>query len=226
MQKKKIMGTYRFRQAYFYGDDWDGSLINIPDSAVFYKMSVLSETQEEWYIMISKKDIILNDEDDDITDILFGKGCAQVGEYEFFDYYIIHLNNIKPYGDWNDVGKNEFNSKFKDYFESCYVYEYIPEKYELIDDNTLDFKFNKISEKKLCSVYRLKGIASDASYIVTKIDLLLPIVNTEMYCISENTLGMHLLEKDCYDPLHLKRVVTHDDSIYRENFNLVINKLY
>ena len=44
------MNNFKFIQIYLYGDNWDGELINIPDSALFYNVDYYIENQQEWYI--------------------------------------------------------------------------------------------------------------------------------------------------------------------------------
>lgn len=208
------MVTYNFRQVYFYGDDWDGELINIPESAIFYRYYVISETQEEWYIVIPKDDFVDYE----------GKGCVQVRDYDFLEYKIIHLHDIKPYGEWPDVGDVGFYERMGDFFKTCYVYESIPEQYRLIDN--FDFEFEKVTDPQLCATYRVKGLSGDGELSCTGVILYDPIYKKAEYAIVETELRLCDIQEGAYDPLHLKREVTHSCLKYEKAFNQVTEKLF
>ena len=226
------MKKFTFKQLSIYSADWDGELVNIPENAVFYKYYAISEEQQEWYIFINKNDVkefedTYEDGEDDSISMFYGHGCAQVSGYRLFDYIILHLNNIRPYEEWNDIGEEKFNQMFFPFFESCYVYEYMPAKYEFegMDDSLLP-KMRKISDEKLIAAYRLKGIETDSVYSVTKIGLFNPISRRKDYEIYNTILGMYKIEDGGYDPLHLVRRISHDGGIYDHAFHLVTDNLY
>lgn len=206
------MANYRFRQVYFYGDDWDGELFNIPESAIFYRYYVISETQEEWYIVIPQKDFVDYE----------GKGCVQVHDYDFLEYKIIYLHDIKPYGEWPDVGDVGFYERMGDFFKTCYVYESIPEQYKLIDN----FEFEKVTDPQLCATYRVKGLSGDGELSCTRVILYDPIYKKAEYAIVETEIRLCDIQEGTYDPLHLKKEVTHSCLKYENSFNEAVEKLF
>lgn len=210
---------YNFRQCYLYGDDWDGKLINIPDSAVFYNYYNLSEKQQEWYVMIPEKDF--NEEWE-------GNGCCQVHDYDFFDWKIIHLRNIKPLEEWPNVGTKKFEELFNDFFGNCYMEEYTPGKYEVVSwdalsDGTIDFK--TIEEPRICAVHRFKGIDEDACLKVTRVVCYNILTKREEYAVIESTVQLYDIQEGAYDCFHLKKKLTKSCLTYERVFNDVVNHL-
>lgn len=206
------MANYRFRQVYFYGDDWDGELINIPESAIFYRYYVISETQEEWYIVIPKDDFVDYE----------GKGCVQVHDYDFLEYKIIYLHDIKPYGEWPDVGDVGFYERMGDFFKTCYVYESIPAQHILTDN----FEFKKVTDPQLCATYRVNGLSCDGELSCTRVTVYDPLYKKTEYAIVETELRLCDIQEDVYDPLHLKKEVTHSCLKYENSFNEAVEKLF
>lgn len=206
------MANYKFRQAYFYGDDWDGELINIPESAIFYRYYTVSEAQEEWYIVIPK-DVFVDYE---------GEGCIQVHDYDFLEYKIIYLHDIKPYGEWPDVGDVGFYERMGDFFKTCYIYEFIPEQHILTDN----FEFKKITDPQLCATYRVKGLSGDGELSCTRVTVYDPLYKKTEYAIVETELRLCDIQEDVYDPLHLQKEVTHSCLKYENSFNEAVEKLF
>ena len=228
------MKNYKFIQRYLYGDDWGGELINIPDSALFYNISSLTDKQQEWYIIIP-----INDFNEDYM----GEGCAQVTHYVLSEYVIIHLNNITPEGVWNDIGESEFNNTFGDKLKEWYVYEYKQPMYVLKDN-----KFVEVEKEVLLAVSRLKGLISGCKVNTTTVyinDIYTPnetfgIIqsNYELYNIEKlideeedfnDELKKILLEKNQYRVSTAGNrylLITKDPSLYEKLFNEVKEKLY
>ena len=228
------MNNFKFIQIYLYGDNWGGELINIPDSALFYNVSNLTDKQQEWYIIIP-----INDFNEDYM----GEGCAQVTHYVLSEYVIIHLNNITPEGVWNDIGESEFNNTFGDKLKEWYVYEYKQPMYVLKDN-----KFVEVEKEVLLAVSRLKGLISGCKVNTTTVyinDIYTPnetfgIIqsNYELYNIEKlideeedfnDELKKILLEKNQYRVSTAGNrylLITKDPSLYEKLFNEVKEKLY
>lgn len=226
------MADYRFRQAYAYGDDWDGELKNIPENATFYRCNQINEKQEEWYIvMYDKEHNIKKNDDFDWSEKFRGDGCAQVRFYNLLELRIIHLHDIKPYGEWPDVGEELFAEIYDDFFRNTYVTERTSGRYEVEDlsklnlilDDSIPFKV--IEEPRVASCYRLRRLTSFGEVECTAVTLYNPISRTELYGISDCSLCISDLQEGSYDPLKLKRSLTHSCLEYEDRFNTVVEIL-
>ena len=229
------MENYKFIQRYRYGDDWDGEIVNIPDSALFYNVYNISDTQQEWYIMIPIKDFNADYE---------GCGCCQVSYFVLMDYVIIHLKNITPVGMWYDIGEYAFNETFEDKFKEWYVYEYKQAMY-----NYVDGEFVEVESEVLLGASRIKELIDDCRVNTTTVYI------NNRYTLGEN-LGIIQSQYDIYDLDKLVDdeedlldgefrkeliertqykvsiegdrylLITKDSSLYEKIFNEVKDKLY
>lgn len=222
------MMDYRFRQAYAWGDDWDGELRNIPENAVFYKICAISERQEEWYIMIPQDAVEDRYEWSTEYD---GVGCAQVQYYNLLEYRIIHLNNIKPYGEWPDVGEEKFNDLFGDFFRSIYVIERTQAKYEWDTNSVSDnideiINYREVEPSRIVAVHRLSKLSNEGGFESTRAVVYDALYKQDVYGLLSVHYPISDLQGDFYDPLKLKREVTHSCLEYEKAFNEVTEKLF
>lgn len=231
------MENYKFIQRYLYGDDWDGEIINIPDSALFYNVYNISETQQEWYVMIP-----INDFNADYA----GCGCCQVSHSVIMDYVVIHLKNITPVGMWYDIGEYAFKETFEDKFKEWYVYEYKQAMY-----NYTNGEFVEVESEVLLGASRLKELVDDCQVNATTV-----YVNDRYSLNGSNKFGIIQSDYDLYDldkliddeedlldddyrKELLERnqyrvslagdryiLITKDSSLYEKVFNEVKDKLY
>lgn len=227
------MADYRFRQAYAYGDDWDGELKNIPENATFYRCNQINERQEEWYIVMYDKDYATEMPDDfDWSEKFEGDGCAHVSFYNLLELRIIHLYDIKPYGEWPDVGEEMFAEMYDDFFRNTYVTERTSGRYEVEDLSKLNsilddpIPFKVIEEPRVASCYRLRRLTSFGEVECTAVTLYNPISRTELYGISDCSLRISDLQEGSYDPLKLKRTLTHSCLEYENRFREVYTYLH
>lgn len=188
------MENYKFIQRYRYGDDWDGEIVNIPDSALFYNVYNISDTQQEWYVMIPIKDFNADYE---------GCGCCQVSYFVLMDYVIIHLKNITPLGMWYDIGEYAFNETFEDKFKEWYIYEYKQAMY-----NYVDGEFVEVESEVLLGASRIKELIDDCRVNTTTV-----YVNNR-YTLGEN-LGIIQSQYDIYD---LDKLVDDEEDLLDEEF--------
>lgn len=188
------MENYKFIQRYLYGADWDGEIVNIPDSALFYNVYNISETQQEWYIMIPIKDFNADYE---------GCGCCQVAYFVLMDYVIIHLKNITPVGMWYDIGEYAFNETFEDKFKEWYVYEYKQAMYNYVDN-----EFVEVESEVLLGASRIKELIDDCRVNTTTVYV------NDRYT-SKETLGIIQSQYDIYD---LDKLVDDEDDLLDEGF--------
>lgn len=188
------MENYKFIQRYLYGDDWDGEIVNIPDSALFYNVYNISETQQEWYIMIPIKDFNADYE---------GCGCCQVSYFVLMDYVIIHLKNITPVGMWYDIGEYAFNETFEDKFKEWYVYEYKQAMYNYVDD-----EFVEVESEVLLGASRIKELIDDCRVNTTTVYI------NNRYTLGQN-LGIIQAQYDIYD---LDKLVDDEEDLLDEEF--------
>lgn len=225
------MNNFKFIQIYLYGDNWDGELINIPDSALFYNVDYYIENQQEWYILIPINDF---------NEKYEGKGCCQVTHYIFSDYVIIHLKNIIPVGVWNNIDDNTFNEIFGSKFKEWYIYEYKQAQYVLRGND-----FVKVEDEVLLNASRVKGLRDNCRVNTTTVY----INDNETFGIIQSTQDLYDIDKliDDEDNLSddefkkelLERneykvsirngryiLITKDSSVYENIFNEIKNKLY
>lgn len=188
------MGNYKFIQRYRYGNDWDGEIVNIPDSALFYNVYNETETCQEWYVMIPIKDFNVDYE---------GCGCCQVSYFVLMDYVIIHLKNITPVGMWYDIGEYVFNETFEDKFKEWYVYEYKQAMYNYIDN-----EFVEVESEVLLSASRIKELIDDCRVNTTTVYV------NDRYT-SRETLGIIQSHYDIYD---LDKLVDDEDDLLDDEF--------
>lgn len=188
------MENYKFIQRYRYGDDWDGEIVNIPDSALFYNVYNISDTQQEWYVMIPIKDFNADYE---------GCGCCQVSYFVLMDYVIIHLKNITPVGMWYDIGEYAFNETFEDKFKEWYIYEYKQAMY-----NYVDGEFVEVESEVLLGASRIKELIDDCRVNTTTVYI------NNRYTLGEN-LGIIQSQYDIYD---LDKLVDDEDDLLDEEF--------
>ena len=188
------MENYKFIQRYRYGDDWDGEIVNIPDSALFYNVYNETETFQEWYIMIPIKDFNADYE---------GCGCCQVSYFVLMDYVIIHLKNITPVGMWYDIGEYAFNETFEDKFKEWYIYEYKQAMY-----NYVDGEFVEVESEVLLGASRIKELIDDCRVNTTTVYI------NNRYTLGEN-LGIIQSQYDIYD---LDKLVDDEDDLLDEEF--------
>ena len=188
------MENYKFIQRYRYGDDWDGEIVNIPDSALFYNVYNISDTQQEWYVMIPIKDFNADYE---------GCGCCQVSYFVLMDYVIIHLKNITPVGMWYDIGEYAFNETFEDKFKEWYVYEYKQAMY-----NYVDGEFVEVESEVLLGASRIKELIDDCRVNTTTVYI------NNRYTLGEN-LGIIQSQYDIYD---LDKLVDDEEDLLDEEF--------
>lgn len=222
------MRDFSFRQAYAWGDDWDGELRNIPENAVFYRIGSISERQEEWYIMIPQ-DVV--EDRDEWSKEYDGVGCAQVGYYNLLEYRVIHLNNIKPYGVWPDVGEEKFNDLFGDFFRSIYIIERTQAKYEWDTNSVSDnideiINYREVEPSRIAAVHRLSKLSNEGEFECTRAVIFDALYKKETYGILETYYPISELQGQFYDPLKLKREVTHSCLEYEKAFNEVTEKLF
>lgn len=188
------MENYKFIQRYRYGDDWDGEIVNIPDSALFYNVYNISDTQQEWYIMIPIKDFNADYE---------GCGCCQVSYFVLMDYVIIHLKNITPVGMWYDIGEYAFNETFEDKFKEWYIYEYKQAMY-----NYVDGEFVEVESEVLLGASRIKELIDDCRVNTTTVYI------NNRYTLGQN-LGIIQAQYDIYD---IDKLVDDEDDLLDEEF--------
>ena len=188
------MENYKFIQRYRYGNDWDGEIVNIPDSALFYNVDNETETCQEWYVMIPIKDFNDNYE---------GCGCCQVSYFVLMDYVIIHLKNITPVGMWYDIGEYAFNETFEDKFKEWYVYEYKQAMYNYVDN-----EFVEVESEVLLGASRIKELVNDCRVKTTTVYV------NDRY-IPKETLGIIQSYYDVYD---LDKLVDDEDDLLDDEF--------
>lgn len=234
--------NYKFTQIYLYGDNWDGEIVNIPDNAVFYNISSLTPKQQEWYVLIPLDDnnIYESDSDDEELDNredYQGDGCAQVITYYLCGYAIIHLQNITPIGEWNNIGEDKFRELFDNIFNEYYVYEYSQAQFKTTInencENILEYMtFEKIEDEQLLSANRMKTLEEDGYMLVTSVNLKDKITKNDMFGITPGNYSLSDLEeaflKDSISYIigDRKLVISKDSKIYDETFKLVSEKLY
>lgn len=228
------MENYKFIQRYCYGDDWDGEIVNIPDSALFYNVYNISESQQEWYVMIPIKDFNAD---------FAGCGCCQVSYFVLMDYVIIHLKNITPVGMWYDIGEYAFNETFEDKFKEWYVYEYKQAMY-----NYVDGEFVEVESEVLLGASRIKELIDDCRVNTTTVYVNNRYTLGENLGIIQSQYGIYDLDKlvdeeDLLDEEFRKELIertqykvsiegdrylliTKDSSLYEKIFNEVKDKLY
>lgn len=218
--------TYKFRQAYRFGDDWDGELLNVPDSAVFLKYYVINERQQEWYIMVPHAENCGN---------YSGKGCVQVRVFHLLEYDIVHLSNIKPYGTWPDVGIEEFEKQFSDFFRSCFIYTFTQPQYEFDDIEFLQFVKEEIEEvpkvkivrdRQLVEASRILMLTDDASVEVSQTTLYNVVYKKPYYSSCKTKVRLCDIETQLYNPMKVDIEVSHDETLYVNAFKEVSNKLF
>lgn len=189
------MGNYKFIQRYRYGNDWDGEIVNIPDSALFYNVYNETETCQEWYVMIPIKDFNADYE---------GCGCCQVSYFVLMDYVIIHLKNITPVGMWYDIGEYVFNETFEDKFKEWYVYEYKQAMYNYIDN-----EFVEVESEVLLGASRIKELINDCRVNTTTV------YDKDRYNTSIETLGIIQSHYDIYE---LDKLIDDEDDLLDDEF--------
>lgn len=188
------MENYKFIQRYRYGNDWDGEIVNIPDSALFYNVYNETETFQEWYVMIPIKDFNADYE---------GCGCCQVSYFVLMDYVIIHLKNITPVGMWYNIGEYAFNETFEDKFKEWHVYEYKQAMYNYIDN-----KFVEVESEVLLGASRIKELINDCRVNTTTVYV------NDRYT-SRETLGIIQSHYEIYD---LDKLVDDEDDLFDDEF--------
>lgn len=163
------MKNYNFIQRYRYDDDWNSKLIDIPNNAIFYNVSNINETQQEWYIIIPDKHKYINPENNEDVDNLFqGEGCCQVITYELLDYLIINLSNIIPIGKWDSVTEDFIIELFEDKF---YINEYKRSEYKINYDNIGEDVFTKVKDEVLLSASKITNLLSEGRVEVKMVSL-------------------------------------------------------
>lgn len=201
------MKTYKFIQIYNYGDNWNGELINIPESAIFYNVDK-TEYSQEWYIIIPLKDF---------NDNYKGKGCVQVNHYILFNYAIIHLKNINPIDKWNDIGEEKYHEMFDDIINKWYIYTYDTAKYKLTDDITKPLE--KISDEVLISVGRIKNLIYEGKVNTTTVYIKNYFDNNiNNYSITQQDYDLGSIEY--YTDEENENTITEIDEYEGEEFNL------
>lgn len=163
------MKNYNFIQRYRYDDDWNGELIDIPNNAIFYNVSNINETQQEWYIIIPDKHKYINHEiNEDIENLFQGEGCCQVITYELLDYLIINLSNIIPIGKWDSVTEDFIIELFEDKF---YINEYKRSEYKINYDTIGEDVFTKVKDEVLLSASKITNLLPEGRVEVKMVSL-------------------------------------------------------
>lgn len=218
------MRELTFEQTYYYGDNWEGKLKNIPDDALVYNIYNLSETQQTWVICFPIVGVHDMDEDTaEEIDFYFDYGCVQVNINDILDEYrFIILRNITPKEGWNDCGKERFDGMMNDWFGTVYRYVYKMPDYDIRDILTknedgiyvINQEFLNKDEKKLISVERLRGLVKDALISTTEVFVYDYYREKTHYMISDSDIEFNKLKDFGFHKE--KIVVTHDSTIYDE----------
>ena len=215
------MKNYNFIQRYRYDDDWNGELIDIPNNAIFYNVSNINETQQEWYIIIPDKHKYINPENDEDIDNLFqGEGCCQVITYELLDYLIINLSNIIPIGKWDSVTEDFIIKLFEDKF---YINEYKRSEYKINYDNIGEDVFIKVKDEVLLSASKITNLLSEGRVEVK-------MVNLKNRYTEKDAKGVDITNYRLCDIIlnlseYIRLETTTDSKLYNESLDEVI-KIY
>lgn len=203
-----------FIQRCAYGNDWEGE-VHLPESSIIYKYHEYNKSQQEWYIIVHKLDLNVNWE---------VKGCAQVREYTLGEYIIFHFVNIIALN-WQDVGKESFDKFFTEKFGNTYVYRYKQALYEMEDDSTFGVRFKKVRDEQLLCCYKFREIWDDAEIQCSVVHFKNMITLKDDPHIGFMTLRLCDLQLSAY-PNKDKFVISHDDTLYKESFELITKMLY
>lgn len=215
------MKNYNFIQRYRYDDDWNGELIDIPNNAIFYNVSNINETQQEWYIIIPDKHKYINPENNEDVDNLFqGEGCCQVITYELLDYLIINLSNIIPIGKWDSVTEDFIIELFEDKF---YINEYKRSEYKINYDNIGEGVFTKVKDEVLLSASKITNLLSEGRVEVKMVSL-------KNRYTEKDVKGLDITNYRLCDIIlnlseYIRLETTTDSKLYNESLDEVI-KIY
>lgn len=210
--------NYKFVQGSRYSAPWNGE-IALPESAVFYKLTEYCKTQQMWYAVIPMDDF--NEETYDV------EGCCQVRTYELDDKVLVYFHDIAPEGEWPDVGEEKFNELFKEFFESLYIYEWRPAKYELEDVPVIKEteiympNFKKVEDEVLVAACHVHGLEIDGQLNVTAVGLRtwLQDYKSDLTIIKSEFQISQL--QNVYHPRKHKFVLSKDGSRYNAEFDNV-----
>lgn len=222
-----------FEQVYFYGDNWNGYLNNIPYNSVICHWHTMSDKQNTYIIYVP------NVSEDELSDISSdGEGLAQVGDYYINGYGFIVLKNVNLFNanDLSIIDVESFNGYLtkEGLFKSTYCnvfYSFDKLDKEIIDKlwsgeiDAVKFSedyFNDISN--LVKVYRLVGLgdAHDVSFKATTVGNKDMFNNISLNYAVENDIRMCDLEPGIRKPF--KCIITNDSKFYNICLNNVIKK--
>lgn len=225
------MRELTFEQVYYYGDNWEGKLKNIPDDALIYNIYNLSETQQTWVICFPIIGIHNMDEETaEEKDFYFEYGCVQVIINDILDEYrFIILRNITPKEGWVDCGKERFDGIMNDWFSTVYRYVYKMPDYNIRDmlvksengEWAINQELLEKDDKKLLFAERLRGLVKDAVISTTEVFVYDCFKEKEFYMISDSDIEFQKLKNFGFN--REKIVVTHDSTIYNEAMEKSIN---
>jgi len=215
------MKNYNFIQRYRYDDDWNGELIGIPNNAIFYNVSNINETQQEWYIIIPDKHKYINSEiNEDIENLFQGEGCCQVITYELLDYLIINLSNIIPIGKWDSVTEDFIIELFEDKF---YINEYKRSEYKINYDNIGEDAFIKVKDEVLLSASKITNLLSEGRVEVKMVNLKNRYTEKDEKRV--DITNYRLCDINLNLSEHIRFETTTDSKLYNESLDEVI-KIY
>ena len=209
----------KFKQAYNWGEGWEGKLANIPECAVFHNINKSSDTREDWMIIFPSEKLDLEDAEERYLDT----GCIQVAVYSIMEFTFIYLRNIKPIGEeWVACDEYEFEEKIGSYLKTIYRYTYALPKLQgpiVNEDGSINLELINKAKPILLIAERLKGIDSEGRFITTAVHVKERISHADNFGIYDGACNLYQFEE--LDS-KFKVKISHDSTLFDKTLREVV----